>query len=96
MVDAPSDRPSSRTRRRAIAGVALVGACVGCCTLPFVAGLTIFGVALCSARFVGVVIAAIAGGAAMIALVGYRKRKQRAPEWVPVALGRRSPSDPGA
>jgi hypothetical protein len=75
MTDATTVR-SRRSRRGAIAGFALA-ACIGCCSIPFLAGLTIFGVALCSTKFLGVAFGAVFTVAATVALVAYRKRKPR-------------------
>jgi hypothetical protein len=75
-----------RTRRGVIAGLA-VAACIGCCSIPFLAGLTIFGVAVCSTRFLGVAFGVMVAALGTATLIVYRRRKRPTPQVVPVELG---------
>jgi hypothetical protein len=72
-------------RTRGVAIGAVAAACVACCSIPFLAGATILGVAVCSTRFLGVAfgIAVLAGGVGWLWLRARRRRS--AP--VPVGLG---------
>jgi len=65
-----------------------VAACIGCCSIPFLAGLTIFGVAVCSTKFLGLAFGAAVAAVGTTALIVYRRRKRRLPQVVPVELGR--------
>jgi hypothetical protein len=73
-------------RPTAIAAAAVAAACVGCCSIPLLAGATVFGVALCSARFLGLAAAAavLVGGFGLLVM---RARRRRRPHPVPVELG---------
>ena len=85
MTDATAS-PNRRTRGGAIAGLA-VAACIGCCSIPFLAGLTIFGVALCSTKFLGIAFGIAFAVGATVALLSYRRHKRRQPLGpVPVEL----------
>jgi hypothetical protein len=88
MADATTVR-ARRTRRATLAVFAAL-ACVGCCSIPFLAGFTIFGVALCSTKFLGVALGAMLAVVATTALVAYGKRSRRAPVG-PVSVEFREP-----
>ena len=75
----------TRRARRGAIGAVVAAACVGCCSLPFVAGTSIGGVALCSTRFLGIVFGVFVALALTAVLVGYRIRKRRQPPG-PVAV----------
>jgi len=83
------DVDTPRRRWGVVGAVAAVVACMGCCAIPFVAGVTVFGVALCSTKFLGASLLAALGLGAVAGIVTYRlkRRKPAKPGPVPVALG---------
>ena len=87
MTDMAARTPTPSTRRRTIGALGVAAACIGCCSLPFIASASIAGVAICSTRFLGVAFGAVFAVAATAALVVYRKRKRQPPTSVPVEFG---------
>ncbi len=87
----PADATTTRGRKRrgALAAFAAI-ACVGCCSIPFLASLSVFGVAICSTKFLGAAFGVAFTVLATVAVVAYRRRRRRAPAGpVPVQLGLR-------
>jgi hypothetical protein len=76
----------SDARHRGGTAVAVAAACVACCSIPFLAGATVLGIAVCSARFLGVAFgsAVLVGGAGWL---WYRTRRRHRPRPTPVVLG---------
>jgi hypothetical protein len=82
---------TGRRRRFGVLGISAVVACLGCCAVPFLAGVTVFGVAVCSTRFLGasLLVALAIGAVGGVAAYRVRRRKPTKPGPVPVALGPR-------
>jgi hypothetical protein len=91
MVDAKAAEPRSRRRFGAMGAVAAVVACAGCCAVPFLAGVSVFGVAVCSTRFLGASLLAAVVVGAVAGVIGYRVQRRRRTRSgpVPVELGPR-------
>ena len=84
MADTDAVVSSRRIKRGVLGGFAALVACVGCCAVPLAAGAGIGSVIACSALLLGATLVGITAVIGTVLFVGFRLRRRRPPEPVPV------------